>query len=375
MPTTLRTRWHVELPFAGSTVIAFRPSFRLSVLAFALLAALAPGASAALPDPVRFGLAIENGDVRAARNWLDEGLPADYPADRIGTGLMIAAWEGNIEMMELFVARGASVNRANRNEETALMLAAWRGHADAVRWLLDRGARIDRPGLAWSALHYAVFNGHDTVARLLIERGANVNARSTNGSSALMMAAREGKDKVAKLLIERGADPNIRNDRGEDAFVWAMRNGHPRIAREVGTPERVAAAARAPESYGPPTASRPVPTRLEDLMREMRVAESEGRLTPELQAAYLAAVRDLRKASAAQAATESAARADVPRALEIRARRAQPGEERATLLYDGDRTQDLPPPARRQPAPVVSVPAAPPPPVNVVEPRVPAGIE
>ncbi len=359
----------------GLIVTAFRARRGLCALCFSLLAALPVPALAALPHPVRFAVAIENGDLRAVRQWLDEGLPPDYRADRIGTGLMIAAWEGNVEMMELFFSRGANVNRTNQNEETALMLAAWRGQIEAVKWLLERGARLDRPGLAWSPLHYAVFNGHDAVAKLLIERGANVNARSTNGSSPLMMAAREGKDRLAKLLIERGADPSVRNDRGEDAFVWAMRNGHPRIAREVGSPERMAAAARAPDSFGPVTASRPVPSRLEDLMREMRAAEAEGRLTPELQSAYLAAVRDLRRASAApQAAAEPTPRAELPRVLEIRARRGPQDEERARLIYQNDRVEELPPRAREA-ITVTNVPSVSPPPVNVVEPRVPAGLE
>jgi len=32
-------------------------------------------ARADLPDPVRFGIAVESGDVRAVQAWLDEGLP------------------------------------------------------------------------------------------------------------------------------------------------------------------------------------------------------------------------------------------------------------------------------------------------------------
>jgi type II secretory pathway component PulJ len=70
-------------------------------------------------------------------------------------------------------------------------------------------------------------------------------------------------------------------------------------------------------------------------MQEMRRAAAEGRLTPELQSAYLLAVRDLRQAQAA------AARQDLPTALEIRARRGQPGREQAVILYENGRAQDL----------------------------------
>lgn len=308
-----------------------------AAIAAAAILAAPLAARAALPDPVQFGVAIERGDVKAARTWLDEGLSPEFLGDRIGTGLMIAAWEGNIEMMELFVSRGANVNRANASGEQALMFAAWRGHLEATRWLLERGAQLNRNGLQWSALHYAVFAGHEKVVQLLIERGANLNARSTNGSTPLMMAAREGRDGLASMLLGLGADPTVTNDHGDDAFVWAMRNGHPQIAKTLGSPERFAAAARAPESFGPQTRSQPIPTRIEDLIQEMRRADAEGRLTPELQAAYLTAVRDLRRTQAAA----SAARQDVPKALEIRARRNEPGREQAVILYEDGGSQML----------------------------------
>jgi len=320
------------------SVLATIRRLSAAVLAALALGALSLAAHGALPDPVQFGIAIERGDVRTARAWLDQGLPPDYFADRIGTGLMIASWEGNIEMMELFVSRGANVNRATANGEQALMFAAWRGHLEATRWLLARGAQLNRRGLEWSALHYAVFSGHDKVAQFLIERGADLNARSTNGSTPLMMAAREGREGLANMLLGLGADASITNDQGDDAFTWAMRNRHPQIAKALGSPERLAAAARSPNSFGPQTRSQPIPTRIDDLMQEMRRAAAEGRLTLELQSAYLVAVRELRQA---QAAAGDAARQEAPQALEIRARRGEPGREQAIILYEGGRAQDL----------------------------------
>jgi len=313
----------------------------LAAVAAALLA-IGPAVRANPPDPVKFGVTVESGDLRAVQAWLDAGLDPQFLADRIGTGLMIAAWEGNIPMMALFVSYGARINGTNNVAETALMHAAWKGHVDAAKWLLDRRARINGTGLEWSALHYAVFAGQEDVARLLIERGADVNARSTNGSSILMMAAREGRDGLAKLLLDAGADPRVTNDHGEDAFVWAMRNGHANIAKAVGTPERFAAAARSPESFGPRVRSNPVPSRLDELIKEMRMAEADGRLTPELQMAYLLAVRDLRRTAEV---ARDARQQGVPRALEITARRSEPGQESAVILYQSNRTQTIVPAA------------------------------
>lgn len=323
----------------------------LAALGFVVLLVTAAGhARGELPDPVRFGAAIEIGDLRAARAWLDEGLPPDFLADRIGTGLMIAAWEGNIPMMELFVSRGANVNAVNASGEQALLHAAWRGRNEAVRWLLDHGARINRDGPAWSALHYAAFAGHPDTVKVLIARGADINARSTNGSSPLMMAAREGHESIAELLVGLGADTAVRNDWGDDALVWSMRHGHPKIARMVSTPEQFAEAARRPaEAWGEPHRSKPVPDRIAALIDEMRQAERRGRLSPELQLAYLAAVRELRELKRQEAEAAAASGAPplvaVPAALEITARRDAPGQEKAELLYRRE-----PPPAPPAPA-------------------------
>jgi hypothetical protein len=99
--------------------------------------------SGALPDPVTFTNSMELGDVRQAEQWLDAGLPPDYLGNRIGSGLMIGAWEGKLDLMRLFISRGADIDQLNANGESALALAAWRGQLEAVKWLLERGARIN----------------------------------------------------------------------------------------------------------------------------------------------------------------------------------------------------------------------------------------
>jgi hypothetical protein len=257
-------------------------------LAWALLAG---AATAALPDPVALGVAIENGDLDRARRWLDEGLDPNMTADRVGSGLMIAAWEGNIAMMELFAARGADLHQTNRHGEQALQLAAWRGHLEAVRWLLARGAKVNREGKAWSALHYAVFAGHKDVARLLMESGADVNGRAPNDASVLMMAAREGQEELAQALIDAGADPRLANDRGDTALTWAMRQGNYRIAKLVSSAEAFAQAVKAPpESFGKPKRSAPAPSEITELLKRLREAEAAGQATEALRQQLMAAI-------------------------------------------------------------------------------------
>lgn len=256
-------------------------------------------ARAALPDPVAFGIAMELGNIDAARRWLDEGLDPDMEADRIGTGLMIAAWEGNLPLMELFLARGADLHKVNRHGEQALQLAAWRGRLDAVRFLLERGARVNRDGKEWSALHYAVFAGHDQVARLLLERGADINARTPNESTALMMAAREGHEQLARALVDAGADPTLANDRGDTALSWAMRHGNYHIAKLVSSAEAFAKAVKAPpESFGEAKKSVAAPSEISEALKRIREAEARGQPTAALRTALMQAIERFRKEGA-----------------------------------------------------------------------------
>lgn len=294
---------------------------------------------AALPDPVTLGVAIEAGHLEQARAWLDEGMDPNVPADRIGSGLMIGAWEGNIPMMDLFLSRGADPNQSNRIDEQALQLAAWRGQREAVVWLLDHRAQVNRNGRGWSALHYAVFAGHREIAELLLAHGADVNARAPNDASVLMMAAREGHEDLARRLLEAGADPGLANDRGDTALTWAMRYGNFRIAKLVSSPEAFAQAVRGPL---PQQAQRSVaaPSDISELMRQLREAEAAGKPTKKLRRALKEAIARLKHESRP---AESKAKRDAARpkpALVITASRK--GGERVEVVSPATRSPRTP---------------------------------
>lgn len=317
----------------------FRRHPYVFALALIFLGTLSPHAALSVsPDPVRFGVTIEAGDHAAAERWLKAGLDPNYEADRIGTGLMIAAWEGDIRMMEVFLRYGANINHVNERGEQALLHAAWKGHLPAVEWLLARGAQLNRGKAAWSALHYAVFAGHEEVAHVLVERGADIDARSPNGSSVLMMAAREGRESLARWLVERGADTTVTNEYGDDALDWALRRGHVRLAQQLAAPPaRFAEAAREATAAPPPVASIEAPADLSELVRELRQARAAGRSTDEVLRRYASAI------DAHLSAPPKSASAPGPRALEITGRRHAPGEERARLLYERDQRSPSPP--------------------------------
>lgn len=281
------------------------------------------------PDPIAFTNSMELGDLRQAEAWLDAGMLPDFMGSRVGSGLMIGAWEGKIDLMRLFISRGADINKLNTNGESAIALAAWKGNLEAVKWLLERGARINAPKRQWSALHYAVFAGHAEVADYLIEQGADIDAQSTNGSSVLMMAVYEGHQQLARKLIEKGADRTPKNEWGDGALEWAMRQNRLEMARMVSNPEEFNIAVSQPkEKWGEPTRSLRTSKDLENLLNIRETLVKRGMDT---------AVIDKRISVERMRIVRSEMDRQTPvRAvtMEITASRNKPQEQSAKIIYD-----------------------------------------
>jgi ankyrin repeat protein len=110
-------------------------------------------------------IAALRGDGGAARRLLDLGAQLNRPG---WTPLHYAANGGQVDLVELFIARGAKVDARSRGDVTPLMVAARENHTEVVAVLLkagaDRQARSDR-GLR--AADFATEGGHDRLAARL----------------------------------------------------------------------------------------------------------------------------------------------------------------------------------------------------------------
>lgn len=75
----------------------------------------------------------------------------------------------------------------------------------------------------WAPLHYAATGGHLEIMNLLLEHHAFIDAESPNGTTPLMMAAHYGTPAAVKLLLEAGADTAMKNQQGLTALDFAQR--------------------------------------------------------------------------------------------------------------------------------------------------------
>jgi ankyrin repeat protein len=178
--------------------------------------------------------AVYLGDRKRVARALARDPAAAKLLDEQGTPLLHhAAFALDPEVVELLLARGASVTDAGESQQTALHLVADMRLAPQepvramVTLLLDRGA--DPNARNWdqvTPLHQAVRARNLAAAEVLLARGADPNARDgirgstplrravsatgasgTAGTSALMVP-------LTRLLLEHGADPDAVDKRG-----------------------------------------------------------------------------------------------------------------------------------------------------------------
>lgn len=130
-----------------------------------------------------------------------------------GTPLQAAAYEGNKEVVELLLEKGADVNVKRGEFGPALAAAAFKGHKEIAELLLQNGANPNIiAGFYETALHAAVFGGSEEIVELLIEKGADINIVAKDFGTALQTASSDGHQKMVDLLLQKGADPNIKGE-------------------------------------------------------------------------------------------------------------------------------------------------------------------
>ena len=114
-----------------------------------------------------------------------------------------------------------------------MMLAAYNGQTEVVKYLLGIGADENhRDSNNRTALMYASSGPANETVKLLLEAGAEVNVTGNiEGFTALMFAAAEGQTEVFKTLVSAGADINIKDKDGETARDFASNNCHSAILK------------------------------------------------------------------------------------------------------------------------------------------------
>ena len=137
------------------------------------------------------------------------------PKDFIGrTPLHVAAEKGDVELLQLFIEQGCSIEARDELGRTPLFLAASLGQDAAFEFLLSRGASLQvRDHASHFLMEVAARGNHTVIIQGLVDAKCDVNEKALGRLSgsrtlpALHAAAEKGHFEAVHLLIECGADP------------------------------------------------------------------------------------------------------------------------------------------------------------------------
>jgi ankyrin repeat protein/serine/threonine protein kinase len=169
--------------------------------------------------------AVERGDTKTVRHYLDLGISANSRVNN--QNLLHLA--GSKEVAELLIDRGADVKAKDVFGLTPLHFAAAYDRIEVAQTLIAKGADInahsehdvDRWTPFWNVkwemfLHCnhkgttpLFFARSSEMAKLLIAEGANVNAKNKDGITPLHVARSKA---IAQILLAAGAKINIKED-------------------------------------------------------------------------------------------------------------------------------------------------------------------
>ena len=123
----------------------------------------------------------------------------------LATKLFDFARQGKTAELRQYVSAGIPVNLTNHKGDTLLMLAAYYGNLDTVEMLLERGADtnvLNERGQ--SPIAGAVFKGHFEIVRAMHEHGADLRAGQPNAVDSAKMFRRE--DMLRRFGVEGEAN-------------------------------------------------------------------------------------------------------------------------------------------------------------------------
>lgn len=207
------------------------------------------------------------GNYQDVRHLLDKMDSKDYNIDEPNkhgdSALLVAAQEGNKEVVDLILRKGGSFDRTNQDGMNIVLSAAFcgqfdllidlqnkeeflscalknnkkgnsllhlsvaSGSLDTVNWVLREipGLLERQNKIGNTPIHTASKKNLQNILHSLLQYKPEKDAVNKENKTALMIGAENGHDKIVRELINAGADPNLKDQNSNTALLLASAKG------------------------------------------------------------------------------------------------------------------------------------------------------
>ena len=167
--------------------------------------------------------AVLKGNFQQVTRLVNTGANLSLKDSKGQNVLHLAAQHGDTNIIDVIHTRMQKIDERSAEDMTPLMFAALGGKLQAVEWFLRKGALAthkDRRG--WNVLHYAAQCGDPDTIALILPRVPNIESKTNDGLTPLLVCARHGKLQGAQYLHARGADISATDIHGNNAMYHAL---------------------------------------------------------------------------------------------------------------------------------------------------------
>jgi ankyrin repeat protein len=166
--------------------------------------------------------AAAGGHVEIVRMLLDHKADVNVKIKEGLTPLFMAAARGRRPVVELLLTRGADPAAAGADGLTLLHIAA-AGDLELANLVLAKGVSVNaKTAEGRTPLFLA---GNKALAELLLAKGAEADTKDVHGRTPLFSAAMFGLTDVTEVLLAKGADPNAADAKGTTPLDVAVAEG------------------------------------------------------------------------------------------------------------------------------------------------------
>ena len=179
-----------------------------------------------------FHRAAVTGDRRATALFLEANVSTEFSNEKGWTPLMLAAFNGYDEIIQLLFKHHANANASDLHGNTALHWAADAGNVSSAKLLLENRAEIEacnKSGM--TPLFLACKNRRLGMLLELIDRGANVHIVAKDGATPLHKPAAAGYTEIVRTLLYHGAQIGIKDRNGETPLTLAEKNNQQAVIK------------------------------------------------------------------------------------------------------------------------------------------------